>query len=308
MHQGLFCATKKLQAPIVTIIGPLFRHHHLHIRLPFAPAPSPIPILANSGSLVSNSQSSSSSSSSSSLFLLNSSTTTLLYLLVALACTPNPFSQYTHRTAGPFSANPVAKLAIGRFLFRGDMVQSLLQHILCVRQTATPNKKERKKKIRRSIVDGETKQKAICPLCSDLYGSIYLCPNTVIQLRNWKPLSLDQISESVESTIGDIFGDIASFITLRIRLFSLICTKSEEEPPILISLPRMSAAHELKDKLLQVLLAHSYSILANTGSPIDQCLSQLDNRGLYVVPFLALQSSSSSSSKVAFKKIAIHSN
>ena len=37
--------------------------------------------------------------------------------------------------------------------------------------------------------------------------------------------------------------------------------------------PRMSAAHELKDKLLQVLLAHSYSILANTGSPIDQVCS-----------------------------------
>ena len=32
----------------------------------------------------------------------------------------------------------------------------------------------------------------------------------------------------------------------------------------------MSAAHELKDKLLQVLLAHSYSLLANSGSPIDQ--------------------------------------
>lgn len=41
----------------------------------------------------------------------------------------------------------------------------------------------------------------------------------LVQLRNWKPLTLDQISESAETTIGDIFGDIASFITLRIRLF-----------------------------------------------------------------------------------------
>lgn len=43
-----------------------------------------------------------------------------------------------------------------------------------------------------------------------------------VQLRNWKPLTLDQISESVETTIGDIFGDIASFITLRIRLFRYV--------------------------------------------------------------------------------------
>lgn len=34
----------------------------------------------------------------------------------------------------------------------------------------------------------------------------------------------------------------------------------------------MSAAHELKDKLLQVLLAHSYNLLTtnNSGSSIDQ--------------------------------------
>ncbi|KAH7636661.1 hypothetical protein HUG17_6867 [Dermatophagoides farinae] len=79
-----------------------------------------------------------------------------------------------------------------------------------------------------------------------------------IQLRNWKPLTLDQISDLAnnEITIGDLFGDICSFITLRIRLFR----------------PRMSAAHELKDKLLQVLLAHSYNLLTtnNSGSSIDQ--------------------------------------
>ncbi|CAG2115521.1 unnamed protein product, partial [Medioppia subpectinata] len=32
----------------------------------------------------------------------------------------------------------------------------------------------------------------------------------------------------------------------------------------------MNAAHELKDKLLQVLLANSYSLLTNSGCPIDQ--------------------------------------
>ncbi|KAH9415814.1 DNA- binding [Dermatophagoides pteronyssinus] len=87
--------------------------------------------------------------------------------------------------------------------------------------------------------------------------SLFISP-AFIQIRNWKPLTLDQISDLTNSeiTIGDLFGDICSFITLRIRL----CR------------PRMSAAHELKDKLLQVLLAHSYNLLTtnNSGSSIDQ--------------------------------------
>jgi hypothetical protein len=41
----------------------------------------------------------------------------------------------------------------------------------------------------------------------------------VIQLKNWKPLTFDQISDSVEATVGDILGDIASVATLRIRLY-----------------------------------------------------------------------------------------
>ncbi|XP_054157987.1 homeobox protein dve-1-like [Oppia nitens] len=76
----------------------------------------------------------------------------------------------------------------------------------------------------------------------------------VIQLKNWKPLTFDQISDNSEATVADILGDISSVATLRIRLYR----------------PRMNAAHELKDKLLQLLLAHSYSLLANSGCPIDQ--------------------------------------
>lgn len=41
----------------------------------------------------------------------------------------------------------------------------------------------------------------------------------------------------------------------------------------------MSAAHELKDKLLQVLLAHSYSLLANSGSPPAPSLAPLLGNG-----------------------------
>ncbi|KPM11255.1 hypothetical protein QR98_0098250 [Sarcoptes scabiei] len=44
---------------------------------------------------------------------------------------------------------------------------------------------------------------------------------TFLQLRNWKPLTLDQICENTELTIGDILSDICSFVTLRIRLCSV---------------------------------------------------------------------------------------
>ncbi|XP_053212791.1 uncharacterized membrane protein DDB_G0293934-like [Panonychus citri] len=39
-----------------------------------------------------------------------------------------------------------------------------------------------------------------------------------IQLRNWKPLTLDQITDSVDATVGDIMGDISSIASLRIIL------------------------------------------------------------------------------------------
>ncbi|XP_025017628.1 cell wall protein DAN4-like [Tetranychus urticae] len=77
-----------------------------------------------------------------------------------------------------------------------------------------------------------------------------------IQLRNWKPLTLDQITDSVDATVGDIMGDISSIASLRIILHR----------------PRTSGPNEIEDKLLQVLLAQSYSLLANSGNPVDQTL------------------------------------
>ncbi|XP_076361653.1 uncharacterized protein LOC143252813 isoform X3 [Tachypleus tridentatus] len=41
-----------------------------------------------------------------------------------------------------------------------------------------------------------------------------------IQLKKWKPLSLDQITDKPEATVGDILGDIAGIATLRILLLS----------------------------------------------------------------------------------------
>ena len=44
----------------------------------------------------------------------------------------------------------------------------------------------------------------------------------VIQLRNWKPLTFDQISDSADATVGDILGDISSVATLRIRIYRYV--------------------------------------------------------------------------------------
>lgn len=41
----------------------------------------------------------------------------------------------------------------------------------------------------------------------------------VIQLKNWKPLTFDQITESPEATVGDILGELSTVATLRIRLY-----------------------------------------------------------------------------------------
>ncbi|XP_022241680.1 uncharacterized protein LOC106459322 isoform X2 [Limulus polyphemus] len=40
-----------------------------------------------------------------------------------------------------------------------------------------------------------------------------------IQLRNWKPLAFEQITEMSDATVGEILGELAGIATLRIRLF-----------------------------------------------------------------------------------------
>ncbi|GIY56241.1 uncharacterized protein CEXT_31541 [Caerostris extrusa] len=59
-----------------------------------------------------------------------------------------------------------------------------------------------------------------------------------IQLKNWKPLTFDQITESPDATVGDILGELSSAATLRIRLYSR---------------PKLHSANDVKEKLLQVL-------------------------------------------------------
>lgn len=85
-----------------------------------------------------------------------------------------------------------------------------------------------------------------------------------IHIKNWKPLTLDQITESPEATVADILGELASVATLHIRLYSR---------------PKMNTANEVKEKLLQVLLAQSQTLLINSGCPIDQSILSALSKG-----------------------------
>uniref|UniRef100_A0A2R5LCP9 Putative satb1 matrix attachment region binding protein n=1 Tax=Ornithodoros turicata TaxID=34597 RepID=A0A2R5LCP9_9ACAR len=80
------------------------------------------------------------------------------------------------------------------------------------------------------------------------------CAKGVIQIKNWKPLAFEQITELPEATVGDILGDLQG-ATLRIRLYSR---------------PKRNVVNDVKEKLLQVLLAQSHSLLVSSGCPIDQ--------------------------------------
>ncbi|XP_042142424.1 homeobox protein dve-1 [Ixodes scapularis] len=82
-----------------------------------------------------------------------------------------------------------------------------------------------------------------------------ICAKGVMQIKNWKPLSFDQITELPEATVGDMLADLVQVATLRIRLYSR---------------PKPNVVNDVKEKLLQVLLAQSHSLLLSSGCPIDQ--------------------------------------
>ncbi|KAL4218395.1 DNA- binding [Mactra antiquata] len=74
-----------------------------------------------------------------------------------------------------------------------------------------------------------------------------------IQLKNWKPLCFDSITDSKSATIEDILGELTQVATLRIR----ICSAS-----------KITSAEDVKEKLLQLLLSQSQTLLVNTGCPL----------------------------------------
>ncbi|GFS08792.1 DNA-binding protein SATB2 [Elysia marginata] len=82
-----------------------------------------------------------------------------------------------------------------------------------------------------------------------------------IQLKNWKTLPLEAITDRREATIEEMLGELTSVATLRVQLTSNI----ERSSP---------ASDEVKDKLLQLLLTQSKDLLLQAGCPIEKV--QLD--------------------------------
>jgi len=72
-------------------------------------------------------------------------------------------------------------------------------------------------------------------------------------LRNWKPLSLATIAPSPLVTVGELLGELSTVATLRIQVLR----------------PRPSLIHDMKDKLLKLLLIQSHGLLVRSGCPLD---------------------------------------
>lgn len=75
-----------------------------------------------------------------------------------------------------------------------------------------------------------------------------------IIIKNWKPLSTEQITDNPLVTVGDILGELTSVVTLR----------------ILILRAKPSIYSEIKDKLLKLLILQSHPALRSTGCPLDE--------------------------------------
>ncbi|XP_041361222.1 uncharacterized protein LOC121377339 [Gigantopelta aegis] len=85
-----------------------------------------------------------------------------------------------------------------------------------------------------------------------------------IQIKNWKPLTFDAITNNPQASIDDILSELTNVATLRIRIASH---------------PKPSTAEEVKEKLLQLLLSQSHSLLNQSGCPINQGLLSSISKG-----------------------------
>ncbi|GAB1602987.1 uncharacterized protein LOC115215778 [Argonauta hians] len=77
----------------------------------------------------------------------------------------------------------------------------------------------------------------------------------VIQLKNWKPISFETITDSLQASIENLLGDLTSVAILRIRLSSQ---------------RKVNSTDDVKDKLLQLLISQSHGMLLNSGCPIEK--------------------------------------
>lgn len=73
-------------------------------------------------------------------------------------------------------------------------------------------------------------------------------------MKNWKPLSFDQITDDPVITVGDVLGELTTVATLKIQMYRA----------------RPSAIVDIKDKLLKLLLVQSQGRLLNSGCPLDE--------------------------------------
>ncbi|XP_071496123.1 uncharacterized protein [Diadema antillarum] len=123
----------------------------------------------------------------------------------------------------------------------------------------------------------------------------------VIQVRNWKPLPFSSITDNQQSSVGQLFGDLLSHITLKISILSSDTATPKHSAPtgksssasinsLLrrgLDLPfgmmarrmktgdgrsagRAHPAHELRVKLLQILEKRGPTLLVSHGCPFSQ--------------------------------------
>ncbi|CAL4099775.1 unnamed protein product [Meganyctiphanes norvegica] len=79
----------------------------------------------------------------------------------------------------------------------------------------------------------------------------------LLQLRNWRPMPLEQIPETEDKTVADILQDVVPIATLHIRIYSPW---------------KARCARDIKDRLLRLLLQQSHHLLVSAGCPLDEHL------------------------------------
>lgn len=73
-------------------------------------------------------------------------------------------------------------------------------------------------------------------------------------MKNWKPLTFDQITDDTVITVGDILSELTTVATLRIQMYR----------------PRPNVFIDIKDKLFKLLLVQSQGRLLSMGCPLDE--------------------------------------
>ncbi|XP_067939002.1 homeobox protein dve-1-like [Watersipora subatra] len=88
-----------------------------------------------------------------------------------------------------------------------------------------------------------------------------------VQIKNWRALDLEQITDDELVSVEDMLGDLANVATLRIRI------------------TKRSRSDDVKDKLLLLLVQQSYEFLQSKGCPIlkDDLEKVAEGRGEFSI-------------------------